>query len=81
MLIFSSWCKRRFPFLVVGDISFSVLKNGLIQNYGLGKSSFSSGVFGCFIGCFRSILRIVKWVRDRKVAELHECLSLLLCLC
>lgn len=80
--IFSRWCKRETSFSCSQCyfISFSVLKNSLIQNFGLLKSSFSSGIF-CYFCCFRSILRTLKWVRDRIVAELRECLSVLLCMC
>lgn len=78
----SRWCKRETSFSCSQCyfISFSVLKNSLIQNFGLLKSSFSSGIF-CYFCCFRSILRTLKWVRDRIVAELRECLSVLLCMC
>lgn len=40
----------RLPFLVLHDISLSVLENSPPEKSGLLKSSFSSGVFCHFVG-------------------------------
>lgn len=55
----------RLPFLVVYDTSLSGLENSPSEKSGLTKSSFSSDAFCCFVGHFRYIVRILKWIRGR----------------
>lgn len=60
-------------FFVCGPWYFLIcLENNSPEKSGLLKSSFISGVFCYFVGHFRSIVRILKWVRGGKIAELHE---------
>lgn len=69
--IFSSWWKQSF--FLCGPWYFLICpENNPPEKSGLLKSSFMNGVFRYFVGHFRYIVRILKWVGGGKIAELHE---------